>query len=441
MIYLFSLITAWAIGTLTLRLIVKNRLSDELTLFLGSALGLGIVGQSIFYLQLVAGNFNHFLPPLLSLLALAILFWLNKKGKKGDKRGDGHFKLKKKCPSPLLLSLLVLIVPLWLEANFFNNGGWDAWSCWNLKAKFIYFGQESWKDMFSPILWRSNTGYPLALPTINVWFWQWSGFSSQIPLYTAIILTLLTAGVLLSGLQTLGVSPLKSTLTMLTVFTLPFGNSLFISQYSDILFSLYLLCIFVSYLLYEKLKDNHLLILTALFIGLLSFTKNEGLAASFILSILILLQKPSNPWRFISIITLAALPTIIFAGCMAPHSEAFINGLFSPDKPSTISRFLFILVNMFYEFIGFQWMGLWILAIVGLILAHKNAFKKPLVLIGVFLACYLAITVAYYQINTFFDNISWWMNFTLNRIIFALMPSVFLWMGVSLFNTSTKNQN
>ncbi len=430
MMYLIALLIAVCLGTLCLRLVLKNRPLNQLSIFLGAALGFGLVSQIIFYLQLVGNNFNHFLPLLVSIILLGLLIWLNQKGVRH--LFEECFS-KKRCLTPFLLVLPVLAVPLWFEACHYPMGGWDAWSCWNLKAKFIYFGEHHWKDMFSPILWRSNTGYPLGLPTLNVWFWQWTGFSQNVCMLNAIVLTLVTAGVLLLGLQALGVSILYSTLITGAVFTLAFGNTLFISQYSDVLFGLYLLCFFVCYLLSVELRDFRFLILSAIFIGLLSFTKNEGLAAAGILCILLLIEKPSQLWKIIGTIFLAALPMIIFTLTMAPHGDAFINGLLSPEKPSTFPRFLFILSYTLFEFLSLKWMGLWALAALGIGLGWKKAFQKPLAIIGLFMAAYLMVTIAYYQTNMFFDDIKWWMDNTLHRIIFALMPSVFLWMGISFF--------
>ena len=81
------------------------------------------------------------------------------------------------------------------------SGGWDAWSCWNLKAKFIFLGHENWKDVLAPGLWRSNTHYPLLWPLINVWFWDLGGhFDQAVPMLNSIVFALLTAGILLFGL-------------------------------------------------------------------------------------------------------------------------------------------------------------------------------------------------------------------------------------------------
>ncbi len=423
MMYLLALVIAISLGWLALQLIIKDRLGFYLSLFLGAALGLGIIGQIIFYLQLVGNNFNHFLPPLISLILLGILYLAKKTKKIQSPRIVKNFSL---------LVLPILAIPLWMEAHYFPSGGWDAWSCWNLKAKFIYLGQDHWKDIFLPILWRSNTNYPLALPIINVWFWHWTGFSQNVLMLNSILLTLLTTGVLLLGLQELKVSKVKAAIVTLAVFTLSFGNTLSISQYSDALFSLYLLAAFICYLLFRENKDDRLLVLTAVFIGLLSFTKNEGSIAAAILTSLLIIQRLPKPGKFIAILIAAALPTIIFILTMLPHNEAFTNGLTSPDKPSTLARLGYILIYTLVEFISLKWNGLWILAAVGLISNLRKAFVMPLAIIGLFFVLYIAVVLAYYQINTFFE-IGWWMSNTLNRIIFVLMPSVFLWMALSLF--------
>ena len=334
MMYLLALVMAITLGILSLRLILAGRLPFYLSLFLGAALGFGIVSQIIFYLQLLGNNFNHFLPPLLSLILLGILVFFNQSLK------TSPIKIPKNLS---LLILLALAIPLWLEANYYPMGGWDAWSCWNLKSKFIYLGAEHWKDMFQPILWRSNTGYPLALPTINVWFWHWSGMSCNVAMLNAIVLTLLTAGILLLGLQELKVSSTNSIILTLAVFTLSLGNTLSISQYSDMLSSLYLLCAFVCYLLSIENKDYRWLVLTAIFTGLLSFTKNEGLAACGVLALLVLATKPQKPFLLIIILIASALPEIIFNLFMAPHNQAFINGFASMEKPATLSRLQYIL--------------------------------------------------------------------------------------------------
>src|SRR5205085_11662375 len=113
-------------------------------------------------------------------------------------------------------------------------GGWDAWSCRNLKAKFIFLGQENWKDVLGSDLWRSNTHYPLLWPLINVWFWDLSGhFDQAVPMLNSLVIALLTAGILLFGLLELTGMLWPAILAAIIVTALPFGVTLYVSQYSD----------------------------------------------------------------------------------------------------------------------------------------------------------------------------------------------------------------
>jgi hypothetical protein len=291
--------------------------------------------------------------------------------------------------------------------------------------------------MLAPHLWRSNTHYPLALPSIHVWFWQFTGFSQTVPMINAIILTLLNAGILMLAMQELKVTKAVSSIVTLAMFTLGFGNTLCISQYSDILFSLYLLSAIVCYLISEHKKEPQWLFLSALFAGLLCFTKNEGLVAGVLFILLCLLQKSSRTKTFVGFFFLAALPTVIFSLTIAPPNEAFINGLLSPTQPSTLERLGYIFIYPFKEILAGPWNGLWIIAAIGIMASFRRSFQKPLCFIGLLLGLYLGVVLAYYQVNTFF-KIDWWMDTTFNRIIFSLMPCVFLWMGVSVFGIETK---
>jgi hypothetical protein len=47
------------------------------------------------------------------------------------------------------------------------------------------------------------------------------------------------------------------------------------------------------------------------------------------------------------------------------------------------------------------------------------------------LLLYLGAVMAYYAVNTFFE-IDWWLSTTLARILFALIPTIVLWIGVAL---------
>ncbi len=435
MIYLLGLLIAFALGFLMVRLCRAGAVNPFLRGAWGLALGLGLLGHSTFYAHLLLGQFNRWLPIGLILGGLAWVFMLNKK----QTFKKTSFKLS--LTDGLGLGMLALLsIPLLMEANYYPLGGWDAWSCWNLKAKFIYLGADNWKDLFDPMLWRSNTHYPLLLPLINVWFWDLLGEAQQaVPMLNSVVLTTTCAAILLWTLLELTKNQLIAYAITALVFGLSFVMTLSISQYSDILLGTYLLAAVSCILVAEDKNIPQLKLLAAVFCGLLSFTKTEGTVAAGLLIIVFCGReylkahniKSLLPWGKYFI--LAALPTILFILCFAPKNEAFINGLLSSEKPADWTRFQIIAVYPWFEFISSKWNGLWIIALVGIIAGGKQAWDKKLNWIPLILGGYLIIVFAYYYVNTFFP-IAWWMQTTLSRILYAIIPTLFLWIGLSLSN-------
>lgn len=418
-----------------IRLLTTGRLPLILHILLALVLGLGIDGTTAFYTHILFGQFNRWLPIGIVALLIACLSYPPKTKKRNNKKASEN-KIKLSPGDTWgLLTLGLLAIPLAISAHYYPLGGWDAWSCWSLKAKFIFLGQENWKDVLSPGLWRSNTHYPLLWPLINVWFCDLAGhFDQNIPMLNSLVIAMLTAGILLFGLLELTGMLWISLSAAVLVAALPFNITLFTSQYSDALLGLFLLSAFVSLLLAEKYGLPKLKILSMIFLGLMSFTKNEGLITAGITAMLIFWHERSRKKELKSLIFiffLACLPTIIFTIFFAPKNEAFINGLLSADKPTNFSRLVIILVYPWFELISGKWNGFWFLVLGGALLSGKRLWQSSCGMIGLCILLYLGVVMAYYAVNTFFE-IGWWLQTTLSRILFALIPTVALWIGLGL---------
>ena len=446
MVYFFGILISLTAGFLLIRLLAAGRLNPILHILLALGLGLGIDGTATFYTHILLDQFNRWIPIALVLLSVLILYFV-----RIPSPSDLTIAKKKKTVTAQqiipsikidhgwgLLTLGLLAIPLAIGAYHFPLGGWDAWSCRNLKAKFIFLGAENWKDILSPGLWRSNTHYPLLWPLINVWFWDLGGrFDQVVPMFNSIIIALLTAGILLFGLLELTGSLLSSIAAAIIVTAIPFGVTLSVSQYSDTLLGLYLLSALMCLLLAEKYNLPKLKILSMLFLGLMSFTKNEGMIAAFIVALSLLWHERTHKKElkilFFTFL-LACLPTIIFTLLFAPKNEAFINGLVSSEKPTNLARICVILAYPWFEFISGKWNGFWLLALGGILLAGKKLWQSSLGMIGLSLILYLGVVLTYYAVNTFFE-IGWWLSTTLSRILFALIPTIALWIGLGLIKT------
>ena len=73
----------------------------------------------------------------------------------------------------------------------------------------------------------------------------------------------------------------------------------------------------------------------------------------------------------------------------------------------------------------------WLLTLGGVLLAGKKLWQSTLGIIGLSLILYMGVVMAYYAVNTFFE-IGWWLSTTLSRIVFALIPTIALWIGLGL---------
>jgi len=89
-----------------------------------------------------------------------------------------------------------------------------------------------------------------------------------------------------------------------------------------------------------------------------------------------------------------------------------------------------ILVYPWFEFISGKWNGYWLLALAGILWGGKKLWQSTPGLIGISLILYLGVVMAYYAVNTFFE-IQWWLSTTLSRILFALIPTITLWIGLA----------
>jgi len=295
--------------------------------------------------------------------------------------------------------------------------------------------------MFDPVLWRSNNHYPFLLPLINAWGWSFfKDVNVLVPMYNAIAFSFLTAALLFASLTRLTRNRFAF-IPSLIFFSLPVVVTLSISQYSDIVVAFYLLAA-LSCLMQAKTENNpSWAVIAGLCVGLLSFTKTEGLVASAILAVLAFPFLRGKNAKLIAPFAVAAviafLPTIIFKLALAPANVAFINGLTSADAPSNVMRVQVTFMFLAVELISPKWNGLWILLLGGLLLGGTKSIRDGRWLIPATLLTFLAVAFAYYYINTYFEII-WWLKTTLNRVLYTILPAFVWWVFYSLWAPEKK---
>lgn len=447
MIYLLPALISFTLGYLIIKVALKDRLPGLLlTLFLSATLGLGASGLLTFTSFIL---FNQLVPWFVIVLNLAvagILATINKN------YGDTHL-IQKELSVCHRNYLILMIIPLimYIFASLYPYGGWDAWGSWNFKARFLFLGGDQWTRMFDPVLWRHQILYPFLLPLINVWFWSFgSAPTYAVPMTMTCLIPLLTAGLLYSALKEM-TSKSYMILVPLWIFTQMFIIQLSASQYSDLLVGLFLLAATTLFLLFQKTKETGYLVLMGLALGMMSFTKVEGAAlcvVTLVTALFLISRDNANNGdtyqiqktnlvhvpAIILIMTtgIAAIPLVVFLLAYAPkESGIFINGLTSVDHPASFARLMTIITYYGKEFVSPKWTGLWIALTVCLVFAGRKCVRRELWIIPIVLGTYTLIFTGTYAVNTFYE-IGWWLDTSLNRIIFALIPITALWAFLAL---------
>src|SRR5258708_3910547 len=158
------------------------------------------------------------------------------------------------------------------------HGDWDAWSIWNLRARFFVRGGQFWKDAFSSQLAWSHPDYPLLLPGIVATLWTLAHTeSTAAPIGVAFLFGLGAAGILTSTLGILRGKAQAFTGGILLIGTVSFtGNAA--NQYADIPLSFAILASLALLCLQDRYpEDLRFSILAGLTAGFAAWTKNEGL--------------------------------------------------------------------------------------------------------------------------------------------------------------------
>jgi len=447
MMILFPYLISFLTGYLLLRaLFVKEKPLDLLSeIFLGFGLGLGLNASLTFLNFTFWGHFDRTKVMTLNLIVFFLMIGLTIYRYRLHQEKFFNFK-DFKYPSILIhlaISAVILGI-LIIFARTYPFGGWDAWSCWNLKSKFL-FEAHDWKVMFDPLLWRASPHYPLLLPMMNVWSWSLLKNPSSLgPLWTSVIFSFMTLGLLFVSLKKFS-NMMFACLAPLLIIFIPFYLILATSQYADIVVSYYLLGAFFCFLLGLKTREAKFGFLSGAFIGLLSFTKSEGMIAAVILTglLLIYLLLIVKNFRLVGYLLAGlvafGLPTMIFQIFFAPENQTFINGLGSTAKPSTVDRLKVVLLGFYFEFINIKWQGIWFVLLGGLVLNLKECFKKEQLLFPIFLVSYLGVVGFYYYLNTYFEII-WWVTVTLNRILFSILPIFVVWVFTSAGKTTHQHK-
>jgi len=181
-----------------------------------------------------------------------------------------------------LASLLLLTPAIAARASGHPHGNWDAWSMWNVRAKYLAGPGDTWRNAVSPELIDKHSDYPLMLPAFIARTWEIAGSTSTlVPTVTGLVFF---AAVLALVAATLALT--RGTVAALVAALVLLANASYIgeatAQYADIPISFYYLATLALVILAGEPGTARIRLLAAagVFASMAAWTKDEGLVFS-----------------------------------------------------------------------------------------------------------------------------------------------------------------
>lgn len=428
--------------------------TDPLRLSAAPAMGLGIASGLFFALRVVLE-----LPPWAviaalpaALLVLGAIAWKRAAAALPDPvRPDDD------CPTWLwilfgLAAAMALCTYLMLSGAA-PHGEWDAWSIWNLRARFLFRAQE-FTSPFSPLMDWSHPDYPILLPGAIALLWHVSGSDSPgIPAAAGLCCLISAVAVPFSTIRLLRGSGLAAlcAIVILGASTLVRNSA---SQYADVPLSAFIV-IAVSLLVYGLAdQSRERLSLAGQFTGpvlpagvaagFAAWTKNEGLLFWLALgAALLLCVRSREEWRARIRLMLPLAGGVLLIFMLVGHfkvHQAPPNDLLNASNMSLLGA----------RMTNFARFGATFWAFVSEFLAFGNTKLPPIALFGIWFALVrfrpslttthlLPLAIAAFQLAGYFlvyvaasKDLDWQLNTSLSRLLLHLWP-LFV-MGIFLIS-------
>jgi hypothetical protein len=292
-----------------------------LRIFIGVAVGNGVYSLTAFVWQVIFGRYYPVYIFLeLLIFAILLILWLRRAKELPAAAVDPRTpvtNLGRFLALIFAVTCLMGLAAFISGALLFPQGSSDAWNIWNMGARFLFFGNGSWQNAFSPLLLHSD--YPLFWAVSIARIWRYSQSADQIVpiLFSLVFLVAITGLVVSSVGQFRGRQ--AGWLAGLTLFC---ANALFIlapTQCVDIPMSLFILSSVILLYIYNQSPQANPrnLLLAGFTAAACAWLKNEGwlfiLVITFVYFGLMGLFRRKFSWRELSWWGLGALPALAVA--------------------------------------------------------------------------------------------------------------------------------
>jgi hypothetical protein len=414
----------------------NNPVELALKVFLGAGLGFGISSLSYFTYMVFFAGFSFYVYVELALFFAVLAFAYSKykkaRFKLSPQRSINFLQLVLLISAGVVSILSLLGVATYTSRRAY--GDWDAWMIYNRAARFIYLGQENWRDAFSKDMYvRFHADYPPLLALNIASRWDILGKeTTYVPMFQGFLFSLAALGICfgaLASLKSLGQASLGLIFISGVSFFLQEGGR----QQADVPLASYILASIVFLFFYYQEKRPILIAFSGLMAGLAAWTKNEGILFLFgsgsVITVAMLWKRSFRDLLFyFGGLFLPAILLLYFKLGIARPNE-FISG-----RGIEITQYLFDIsrhqkvVNAFIAFFeysgGWYNIGIFLILCVYFILFHSR-FKDNRDMIFISLAIFACQIMGYYFIYVTTPNdVDWQLNYSLNRLFVQIYPAV-----------------
>lgn len=246
--------------------------------------------------------------------------------------------------SPLVLVLLLgagilAIAAFVLYARLLPHGGFDAWAIWSSRARLLHRGEDL--PAIFALLRKGHPDYPLLLPgSLAAQFALAGSESPRIPQWTGALFGVALAGGVALGVRRLGASARWAALAAVLLLLTPKFLYWSAAQCADVplAYLLLLATLGLATLLDAGRPPLVPPALVGFFVGLLAWTKNEGMPLTALLGGLYLLaalwrRRAATVWPLLLGALPAWLAAVSFRWLWAPQTDL---GHFAGDLPQRL---------------------------------------------------------------------------------------------------------
>jgi len=362
---LVSIVFAWLLGNTVWRHVMgeadQNIRLIDLPLSLGT--GLAITSSILFFwMILFNGDVQHYIKAEMIMVFALTLLKIKKKYKSSsissnipsiDEPTDEEAKELKGTTKLFWAIFLLALVTLIMSSFMFPHGRWDAWSIWNMKARFFIRGGLDWTRAFSESLGFTHPDYPLNLPMTVMRHWLYA-FSETIagPMSTGILFSALIILLLFRA-----VSLIRSFTAGLIATSVLLGTPYFllesVSQYADVPLAFYFLATLVLISMFFHFGNTRMLVMAGMSAGFAAWTKNEGMLYAVIVTVFL----TAAIYRRRHNISMIAPLSRYFAGLLTGIMPVIVLKLFFATPNDLMSGIAQSSINCLFDIENYQLIG------------------------------------------------------------------------------------